>query len=116
MDECRIAPCSTEVFRAAMLERVLRETEILRAVLTEAEVPPERVAGAVCRSRRLEPLRTSTAGGIVIGGVRGVSKLARRTAPGKPIDVQLTIALIRTELGHEGQRSHRVTRPEFLRS
>jgi hypothetical protein len=101
--------------RAELVGRVMRETEILGAILGEAEVRAEQICGAVCRSGRGISLRPSSksTGAITIGDVRGVAKLARRARCGGPIDVQLALALVRTRLGREDQRSHRITRDGF---
>ncbi len=98
--------------RADLVDRVLRETEILAAVLHEAGVRTEQIGGAICRSTRAPSLRASSAGPIVIGDPRAVARLAKRRRSERPIDVQLALAVVRDRLGHEGQRSHRCTRPD----
>jgi hypothetical protein len=98
--------------REALIDRVKRETEILAAILTEAGVGSEQIGGAVCRPGRGLSLRASTAGGIIFGDPRRVAKAARRAHNGEPVDVQLALAVVRNRLGHLGQRSHRVTRPD----
>jgi hypothetical protein len=98
--------------RAALVDRVLRETEILAAVLTEAGISSKEIKGAVCRSGRGLSLRSSTAGGITIGDPRAVAKLARRAGSGRELDVQLALAVVSDRLGLEGQRSHRITHPD----
>ncbi len=100
--------------RAELVGRVMRETEILSAILGEVGVRAEQICGAVCRSDRGLSLRPSSksAGPITIGDVRGVAKLARRVRSGGPVDVQLALGLVRNRLGREDQRSHRCTRPD----
>lgn len=98
--------------RPALVERVQRETEILAAFLTEAGIASEQISGAVCRSGRGISLGSSTAGPITISDPRGVAKVARRKSPRRELDVQLALAVVRNRLGHEAQRSHRITRPD----
>jgi len=101
--------------RGELADRVLREAEILAAILTEAGISSDRIRGAICRTRRgLPPLGIggSTAGSITIGDERAVARVARRSVKGGSLDVQLALAVVRTRLGREGQRSHRLTRPD----
>ena len=98
--------------RGALVDRVLRETEILAAILTEAGITSNQISGAVCRTGRGLALRSSSSGAITIGDPRGVAKVARRARNGRELDVQLALAVVRNRLGHEGQRSHRITRPD----
>lgn len=98
--------------RVELVERVARETEILAAILVEGGIASEQVAGAVCRSGwRLWP-RGGGDGPVAVGGVRTVARVARADHGGRPVDVQLALAVVRNRLGFEGQRSHRVTRPD----
>jgi hypothetical protein len=98
--------------REAIVHRARRETEILAAILTEAGVEPEQIEGAVCRLGRGLSLRSSSLGGISFGDPRRVAKVVRRPRTGRPVDVQLALAVVRNRLGHLGQRSHRITRPD----
>lgn len=101
--------------RGELTDRVLRETEILAAILTEAGIASDRIRGAICRSRRGLPalgLGSTTAGSITIGDERTVARVARRAAKGRSLDIQLALAVVRNRLGREGQRSHRLTRPD----
>jgi len=101
--------------RGELTERLLRETEILAAILTEAEVGSDRIRGAICRSRGAVPalgLGGSRAGSIAIGDERVVAKVARERGAGRRVDVQIALAVVRNRLGREGQRSHRLTRPD----
>ena len=98
--------------RAALLGRVMRETEILAAILSEAGVRSEQICGAICRPGHALALRTPRVGAIAVCDARGAAKVARRNRVGKTIDVQLALAFVRNCLGHAGQRSHRITRPD----
>lgn len=99
--------------RTELVGRVMRETEILAAILGEAGVRAEQIAGGVCRQGRALGLRAARTGAITVCDARGAAKLARRARCGRPIDVQLAAAVVRNRLGYEGQRSHRVTRDGF---
>ena len=96
--------------REVLVRRVTRETEILAAVLTEAGIGSERIKGAVCQTSRL-PNRGTTLHGIPFGQPRRVAKFARADRGGRPLDVQLALAVVRNRLGFEGQRSFGITRP-----
>ena len=98
--------------RAALVGRLMRETEILAAVLGPVGVDAERIRGGVCRLGRLPVPRSGRSGAIAVCDARGAAKLARRAAEGRRIDVQTVLAVVRHKLGHEGQRSHRITRPD----
>jgi hypothetical protein len=97
--------------REAVIRRVSRETEILAAILTEAGIESERISGAVCETGRWAA-RGSTEDGITVGDPRQVAKVARSDRGGRPLDVQLALAVVRNRLGREGQRSYSITRPE----
>ena len=96
--------------REILVRRVTRETEILAAVLTEAGIGSERIKGAVCQTGRL-PGGGATVHGIPFGQPRRVAKFARSDRGGRPLDVQLALAVVRHRLGFEGQRSFGITRP-----
>jgi Nuclease-related domain len=100
--------------QAELADRVLREAEILAAVLSEVGVAADRIRGAICHSSgALPPLGFGgSRGSITIGDERAVARLARRQVKGRRVDVQLSLAVIRNRLGREGQRSHRLTRPD----
>ncbi len=100
--------------RAELADRVLRETEILAAVLAEVGVGSDSIRGAICRSRRGMPALGfgGSHGSIAIGEERAVARVARRQVKGRRIDVQLALAVVRNRLGREDQRSHRLTRPD----
>ena len=97
--------------RETLVRRVTRETEILAAVLTEAGIRSERIRGAVCQTGRLSAVRASTLHGVPFGGPRKVAKVAASDRGGRPLDVQLALAVVRNRLGFEGQRSFGITRP-----
>jgi hypothetical protein len=98
--------------RAALAERVRRESQVVAAALTDALVEPDQVSAAICRATRPEPLRAATIGDIVVGGPRAVARAARRSRSNGEVDVQLALAVARSHLGHEHQRAHRVTKPD----
>jgi hypothetical protein len=98
--------------RAELVGRVMRETEILAAILGEAGVRAEQICGGVCRPGRALMARGARSGAITVCDVRGAAKLARRASVGGPIDVQLALAVVRNRLGYEDQRAHRTTRPD----
>jgi hypothetical protein len=98
--------------RAELVGRVMRETEILAAIMSEAGVRAEQICGGVCRPGRALMPRGSRSGAIAVCDVRGAARLARRAAVGDPIDVQLALAVVRNRLGYEDQRAHRMTRPD----
>jgi hypothetical protein len=97
--------------RETLIHRVTRETEILGALLTEAGIRSEQIAGAVCHSGRWSGPRSTTSNGIAFGHPRRVAKIARSSRGGRMIDVQLTLAVVRNRLGFAGQRSYAITRP-----
>jgi hypothetical protein len=97
--------------REALIRRVTRETEILAALLTEAGVRSEQIAGAVCHSGRLFGPRSVTPNGITFGHPRRVAKVARSSRGSRGVDVQLTLAVVRNRLGFADQRSYAITRP-----
>jgi hypothetical protein len=98
--------------REALIARLGRESDAVATLLADALVEPEQISAAVCRAARPEPLRATSVGSVKIGGPRTVAKIARRARPGKEVDVQLVLAVVRSRLGHEHQRAHRVTRPD----
>lgn len=101
--------------RGELADRVLRETEIVAAILAEVGITSGSVRGAICRTRRGVPalgLGTSRSGSIAIGDERAVARVARRPSKGRAVDIQLALAVVRNRLGREGQRSHRLTRPD----
>jgi hypothetical protein len=98
--------------RGELVDRVVRETEVLAAILTEAGVGSEQISGAICRSTRGIPMHSSSIGAITVSDARGAAKLARRPHSGNPVNVPLAMALVRSRLGREDQRWHRSTRPD----
>lgn len=98
--------------REALVARVERESEVLTGVLADALLEPDQISAAICRAARPEPLRAGSVGAISIGGPRSLARMVRRGRPGKPVDVQLALAVVRSRLGHEHQRHHRMTRPD----
>jgi hypothetical protein len=97
--------------REELVRRVTRETEILSAVLMEAGISSGQIAGAVCQTGRARGLRSSAIHGITFGNARKVAKVASADRGGRPLDVQLALAVVRNRLGREGQRSYAITRP-----
>jgi hypothetical protein len=96
--------------RDTLVRRVSRETEILAAVLIEAGIGSEQITGAVCQPGRYA-VSGSKVHGITFGNARRVAKVARGDRGGRPLDVQLALAVVRNRLGYEGQRSYPITRP-----
>jgi hypothetical protein len=96
--------------RDTLVRRVSREAEILAAVLIEAGIGSEQITGAVCLAGR-SGLGGSNIHGITFGSPRRVAKVARANRGGRPLDVQLALAVVRNRLGYEGQRSYSITRP-----
>ena len=96
-----------------LIHRVSRETEILAAVLTEAGIRSDQISGAICKSDRWSAIKpgSSARQGIVVGSPRRVARAARAERAGRPLDVQLALAVVRNRLGHVGQRSYAITRP-----
>ena len=70
--------------RAALVGRLMRETEILAAVLGPVGVDAERIRGGVCRLGRLPVPRSGRTGAIAVCDARGAAKLARRARRGAP--------------------------------
>ena len=98
--------------REELVHRVSRETQILAAVLTDAGIRSDQISGAVCQAGRWNGLKPgSSSQGIVFGSPRRVAKVACAERAGRPLDVQLALAVVRTRLGHAGQRSYAITRP-----
>ena len=97
--------------RAELVDRVLREAEIVTAILTEVGIGSEQIRGVICRPRRGLEL-PSRGGPITVGDERAVARVARRSVSGKRLDAQLALAVVRNHLGREGQRSHRLSRPD----
>ena len=97
--------------RETLVRRVTRETEILGAMLMEAGIGSEQIGGAVCLSESRFGSRTTTRNGITFGPARRVAKFASADRGGRPLDVQLALAVVRNRLGFEGQRSYAITRP-----
>jgi Nuclease-related domain len=99
--------------REELVHRVSRETEIVAAVLSEAGIQSDQISGAVCQTGRLKSFMpgASSSEGIVVGPPRRVAKVTRAERAGRPLDVQLALAVVRTRLGHAGQRSYAITRP-----
>jgi hypothetical protein len=97
--------------RGALADRVLREIEVLAAILNEVGIGSENIGGAICRSTRGIPSRSTSIGAITISDARGAAKLARRPHTGSPVDVELTLAVVRGRLGREDQRCYRSSRP-----
>jgi hypothetical protein len=99
--------------RDTLVRRVSREAEILAAVLIEAGIGSEQITGAVCQAGRWS-LSGSKIHGITFGNARKVARVARGDRGGRPLDVQLALAVVRNRLGYEGQRSYAITRPYVI--
>lgn len=87
------------------------QVAVLEGLLGEVGASPGAVVGAVCWAvDRHAPARGLELDAITIGSPRRVAKLVRRDGEHEILDVQLIAALARSRLGHEAQRSYRVTR------
>ncbi|HEY8000729.1 MAG: nuclease-related domain-containing protein [Vicinamibacteria bacterium] len=100
--------------RGELVDRVLRETEALAAIMNDVGIASEQIGGAICHSTRGIPIRCSSIDAITIGDARGTARLARRPHSGNPVNVDLAMAMVRTRLGREGQRWHRTSRPDWF--
>lgn len=98
--------------REYLAERVERESQVIAAALTDALVDPEMVFAAICRATRPEPMRASAIGDVVVGGPRALTRIARRGRPGDQVDVQLALAVVRSQFGRSDQRALRITKPD----